>query len=91
MSTRNELAELRDAARRPLFTGRFWLDLAERVATSAAGGALAVLTLDGFNLIAGDSWAALAVGAGVAALTSLLKGVAASGAGNGSASLVPSV
>ncbi|AWY04860.1 hypothetical protein PBI_FLOOF_23 [Microbacterium phage Floof] len=76
---------------RPLFTALFWADLAERVITSAAGGALAVVTLDGFNLIAGDSLVAAAIGAGTAAAISLLKGIAAAGGGNGSASLVPSV
>ncbi|WP_336628454.1 MULTISPECIES: holin [unclassified Microbacterium] len=84
-------AQLREASQRPLFTARFWADLAERVITSAAGGALAVMTLDGFDLIAGDTPLALAIGAGTAALMSLLKGVAAAGGGTGSASLVPSV
>lgn len=79
------------ADNRPLFTALFWKDLAERVITSAAGGALAVMTLDGFNLIAGDTVMALAIGAGTAALMSLLKGVAAAGNGTGSASLVPEV
>lgn len=76
---------------RPLLNPTFWIDLAERVVTSAAGGALAVVTLDGFDLIAGDSWTAIGVGAGVAALTSLLKGLAAAGSGSGSPSLDPRV
>ncbi|MDR6868730.1 putative nicotinamide N-methyase [Microbacterium resistens] len=84
-------AQLRETNQRPLFTARFWADIAERVITSAAGGALAVVTLDGFNLIAGDTPMAIAIGAGTAALISLFKGVAAAGGGTGSASLVPSV
>jgi hypothetical protein len=89
-------ASIREAAEahttnRPLLSGTFWLDTFERVASSAAGGALAVVTLDGFNLIAGDTWQAIAIGAGTAALTSLLKAITATKVGTGSASLVPGV
>lgn len=75
--------------RAPIYTATFWADLGERVITSAAGGAAAVATAGAFNLIEVDSWQALAVGAGAAALTSLLKGIAASR--SGSASLIPGV
>ncbi len=89
-TTRAELAELAEAtANRPIFTLTFWADLAERVVTSAAGGAAAVASAGAFNLIEVDSWQALAVGAGTAALLSLIKGIAA--ARSGSASLVPGV
>ncbi|QWY81844.1 holin [Microbacterium phage Honk] len=91
MTTRNELAELREAAKRPIFRAVFWIDTAERVITSAAGGALAVATAAPFALGEPASWQALATAAGVAALVSLLKAVAASATGTGSASLAPSV
>ncbi|WP_067201139.1 holin [Microbacterium sp. XT11] len=87
--TRAELRRLR--AQRPLFTARFWADTAERVITSAAGGALAVASASTFVLGAPDSWAAMGVGAGTAALVSLLKAIVASRGGTGSASLVPNV
>lgn len=59
------------------------MDLGERVVTSAAGGALAVV------IAGGGIWPAAAVGAGVAALVSLLKGIVASRVGESdSASLV---
>jgi len=89
MTTRNELAAIEEARKRPIATGKFWADLAERVITSAAGGALAVATAGGFGLLEVDSWQALAVGAGSAALLSILKGLAASS--SGSASLAPGV
>ncbi|WDS52048.1 holin [Microbacterium phage Caron] len=90
--TRAELRAMREAsapARPTLFTGLFWADLAERVITSAAGGALAVASASTFLLGQPDSWAAMGIGAGTAALVSLLKGIVA--ARTGSASLVPSV
>lgn len=65
-----------------MFSRRFWADLAERVVASAAGGALAVL-IPGETM--GDhqvGWTAVAVGAGVAALVSLLKGLIAGTTGN---------
>jgi hypothetical protein len=77
--------------RHPLYTATFWLDLSERVVTSAAGGALAVASVTTFVLHDPTSWAALGVGAGTAALLSLLKGVAASATGTGSASIAPNV
>lgn len=91
MTTRNELAAIRDAQRKPLFTGAFWADTAERVITSAAGGALAVASASTFILNAPDSWAAIGLGAGTAAVVSLFKAIVASSSGTGSASLVPSV
>ncbi|WNT44389.1 membrane protein [Microbacterium phage Mabodamaca] len=92
LPTRASLRAAREASTEPrsaLFTGIFWADLAERVITSAAGGALAVASASTFILGAPDSWAAVGVGAGVAALISLLKGIVA--ARSGSASLVPRV
>ncbi|MEO2133371.1 MULTISPECIES: holin [unclassified Microbacterium] len=74
-----------------VLTAAFWADLAERVLTSAAGGALAVVTAAPFALGEAASWEAVAVGAGTAALVSFLKGIAASASGTGSASLAPSV
>lgn len=65
-----------------MWTARFWRDLAERVIASAAGGALAVL-IPGETI--GDGhvpWQAVLLGAGVAALVSLLKGLLAANVGN---------
>ncbi|WP_424936660.1 MULTISPECIES: holin [Bacteria] len=76
-------------SRPALFTARFWADLVERVITSAAGGALAALTATGFDIGSPAAWIGVAAGAGVAALVSLLKGIAASG--SGSPSLAPGV
>ncbi|WDS51659.1 holin [Microbacterium phage Barnstormer] len=90
--TRAELRAMREASapsRSALFSGLFWADLAERVVSSAAGGALAVITASSFALGSVESWGAVGVGAGTAALVSLLKGIVA--ARSGSASLVPSV
>jgi hypothetical protein len=66
-----------------MFTRKFWMDLGERVIASAAGGALAVIT-------AGvSSPEKIAIGAGVGALVSLLKGIVATQVGKSdSASLV---
>jgi len=75
----------------PIYTGTFWLDLTERVATSAAGGALAVASATTFVLHDPASWQALGTGAGVAALASFLKGIVAARSGTGSASIVPKV
>lgn len=66
-----------------MFTKKFWMDLSERVISSAAGGALAILLATGSH-----DWKTVAMGAGVAALVSLLKGLVASQVGrNDSASL----
>ncbi|WWV91856.1 holin [Microbacterium phage phiMiGM15] len=90
--TRAEYQAARERAeRKPIFTGTFWADLGERVVTSAAGGALAVASTGDFALTSPESWQAFAVGAGVAALLSLLKGIVASAGGTGSASLAPKV
>ena len=92
-TTRAELRALNEArvaeGRAPIYTATFWLDLGERVITSAAGGAAAVASAAAFNLVEVDSWQGLAVAAGTAALVSLVKGIAASR--SGSASLVPGV
>lgn len=76
---------------RPLFTAAFWQDLIERVVSSAAGGALAVVTASTFILNDPVQWTAVALGAGTAALVSILKGLIAASAGTGSASLDPRV
>lgn len=65
-----------------MFTRRFWQDLAERVISSAAGGALAVL-IPGTTM--GDhsvSWLAVLTGAAVAAAVSALKGLVATRVGD---------
>ena len=51
-------------------------DLTERVLTSFAGGVLAVLPMEAFNVVDVDWPAALGIGAG-AATVSLLKGLIA--------------
>jgi hypothetical protein len=51
-------------------------DLTERVLTSFAGGTLAVLPVEAFNVVDVDWRAALGIGAGAAAV-SLLKGLIA--------------
>jgi hypothetical protein len=55
---------------------KYFTDLAERVLTSFAAGALSITGMDAFNVLSLDWKAALGVGAG-AALVSLLKGLAA--------------
>lgn len=84
--TRAEYEAALEAAKpRPtIFTARFWADIIERVVTSAAGGALAALTATGFDVGNPAAWIGVAAGAGVAALLSLLKGIAASGSGSAS-------
>lgn len=66
-----------------MFTAKFWRDLAERVISSAAGGALAVLLA---FTVTGDhtaiNWAAVGFGALVAAAVSFLKGLVASRTGD---------
>lgn len=60
-----------------MFTALFWKDAVERVVSSAAGGALAVLTMDASDIpVDGKVWL---LGVGVPALTSLLKALVASG------------
>lgn len=65
-----------------MFSRRFWRDLAERVVSSAAGGALAVLIPGGTLGDGHVSWTAVALGAAVAAAVSFLKGLLASTAGD---------
>ena len=79
------------SGRAPIYTATFWADLGERVVTSAASGALAVVSAQTWVLHDPASWQAAAAGAGTAALISLLKGLAASRVGTGSASLTSSV
>lgn len=95
-NTPSRAAARRQGARTPdsaprMYDRAFWIDLGERVAASAAGGALAVVSAQTFVLGDPVSWAALGAGAGTAALVSLFKGIAASGIGTGSASLAPRV
>lgn len=59
----------------------YLIDLAERVATSFAAGALSVIPLDALDVTHLDWRGALAVGAGTA-LVSLLKGIVAKGIGS---------
>jgi hypothetical protein len=60
-----------------VFSKLFWKDTAERVIASAAGGALAVLTMSATDVtVDGKVWL---LGVGVPALTSLLKALVASG------------
>lgn len=69
----------------------FVKDLAERVIASALGGFLAVVSLDGLDILHTDWKGALAAAAG-AAIVSVLKGLAARFIGNpSSASLSPKV
>lgn len=72
-----------------MWTAKFWRDLAERIIASAAGGALALIVT---GQTTGDhhiSVQAVLLGAGIAALVSLLKGLIASQKGDPtSASLV---
>lgn len=68
-----------------MWTRKFWMDLAERVIASAAGGAVGAILIDGGSV----NLKHVAIGAGGAALVSLLKGLVASQKGNpASASLV---
>lgn len=61
-----------------MFTRLFWKDALERIVASAAGGVLALLSLDGADVIAdlGDPTVWL-LGVGVPAATSLLKALVA--------------
>jgi hypothetical protein len=71
-----------------MFSRSYWLDLAERIAASFAGGVLSALGGDVVDLWNLDWRAVLGLGAG-AALVSLLKGLVARGSGDReSASLV---
>jgi hypothetical protein len=61
-----------------VFSKLFWKDALERVISSAAGGALSVLTLSATDTVPIDGkvwW----IGVGVPALTSLLKALIAAG------------
>lgn len=59
------------------FTTRaFWADLTERVVSTAAAGAIAVVTAASFDLVEVDSWQAVGAAAGVAGLMSFLKAFA---------------
>lgn len=61
-----------------MFTKSFAKDTAERVISTAAQALLAVILVDGFNLLNAD-WAATAGVVGVASLASFLKSVIAAG------------
>lgn len=60
-----------------MFTRAFWKDTAERVVSSAAGGALTVMGLDQINLLEAD-WKAILGGALGTGFISLLKALVAS-------------
>ena len=62
-----------------IWTRDFWSATAERVLMTAAQVLIAVLTADGFDLIAAN-WRDIGVMVGTAALLSLLKSVAANAA-----------
>jgi len=67
-------------------------DAIERIVSTAAEAALGVVTAAGFGLVSLDSWAAVGVAAGSAALAAALKALAAFKIGNeDSASLNPNV
>ena len=59
-----------------MFTKLFWKDTAERVISTAAQAAIALLTVDGFDVANFDVEQGAAV-VGVAALVSLLKALVA--------------
>lgn len=70
----------------------FWADLAERVIATFAMSLAAVLSAGGFLGLFNVSWLDALSVAGMAALLSALKGIAAAGVGReDSASLVPAV
>jgi class 3 adenylate cyclase len=71
-------------------TKTYLLDLLERVATTFAGGALAVLVADGVDLTNLTVWEGAGV-AGLAAVMSLVKGIIAGRTGKDSASLARGV
>ena len=74
-----------------MFTRVFWKDLAERVVSSAAGGALTVTGLAGVNVLELD-WKVVGGAALGTGLVSFLKGLYASQVGDSeSASLVSDV
>ncbi|UVK59040.1 holin [Microbacterium phage Cen1621] len=89
MTTRNELAAIRDAQRKPILTLDFWIDAGERAAVTFAEVGLGFLVVGaGFASV---DWLDAASVAGVAALASVLKSVVATRIGTGSASLAPRV
>ena len=72
-----------------LYSLPFWKDAAERAISTAAQSAIAILGVEGLGLLDVD-WTVTASAAGLAALLSVLKSVAASTQGDGSASLASS-
>jgi hypothetical protein len=74
---------------RSLYSLVFWKDAAERAISTAAQSAIALLGVEGLGLLDVD-WTVTASAAGLAALLSVLKSVAASTTGDGSASLASS-
>ena len=64
-----------------MFTRAFWIATAERVIASVAGGILAVMAADGFDLLAADWQGVLAAG-GLAGAVSLLKAIVAANVGS---------
>lgn len=65
-----------------IWTRAFWKAATERVIASVAGGALAVLGADAFNVLDTD-WQGIAAVAAGAGVVSLLKAVAAGAGGSG--------
>ena len=74
---------------RSLYSLPFWKDAAERAISTAAQSAIALLGVEGLCLLDVD-WTVTVSAAGLAALLSVLKSVAASTTGDGSASLAGS-
>lgn len=65
-----------------IWQGSFWKATTERVIASVAGGALAVVGADAFNILDTD-WTGVAAVAAGAGVISLLKAVAAGAGGDG--------
>ena len=65
-----------------IWKGQFWKATTERVIASVAGGALAVVGADAFNVLDTD-WQGVAAVAAGAGIVSLLKAVAAGAGGDG--------
>ena len=70
-----------------MFTLKFWKDAGERALTTAAEVVLGFLVIGETGIMDAD-WGHIASVAAVAAGAALLKAIAASGIGDGSASLV---
>lgn len=70
-----------------IWTRAFWTDTAERAISTTAQAAVAILSADGLGIVTVD-WAQVGSVAGLAGMLAVLKALAASRTGDGSASLV---